>query len=129
MIGLAGLMQVGGMLLLALFPLTIPVALAYAVLLQFGGGFGQQSFFQLWSAELFPTLVRSTAQGVMFAVIRISLGLWSLFVPLLSAEGFKRLAWILTGFVALSSLIGVIGAPHNEGKSLTEIEMERVTAD
>ncbi len=122
MMGIAGLMQVGGMLLLALFPLTAPVALGYQFLLQFGGGFGQQSFFQLWSAELFPTLVRSTAQGVMFAVVRISLGLWSFFVPLLTAEGFHRLAWILTGFVAVSSIVGFLGAPSNEGKSLTEIE-------
>ena len=122
MMGVAGLMQVAGMLLLALFPLTAPVALGYQFLLQFGGGFGQQSFFQLWSAELFPTLARSTAQGVMFAVVRISLGLWSFFVPLLTAEGFHRLAWILTGFVAVSSLIGFLGAPSNEGKSLTEIE-------
>lgn len=122
MMGVAGLMQVAGMLLLALFPLTAPVALGYQFLLQFGGGFGQQSFFQLWSAELFPTLARSTAQGVMFALVRISLGLWSFFVPLLTAEGFHRLAWILTGFVAVSSIIGFLGAPSNEGKSLIEIE-------
>jgi inositol transporter-like SP family MFS transporter len=126
MMGVAGLMQVAGMLLLALFPLTAPVALGYQFLLQFGGGFGQQSFFQLWSAELFPTLVRSTAQGVMFAIVRISLGLWSFFVPLLTAEGFTRLAWILTGFVAVSSVIGFLGAPRNEGKSLAEIEAGQV---
>ena len=126
MMGVSGLMQVAGMLLIALFPLTTLVALGYAFLLQFGGGFGQQSFFQLWSAELFPTMGRSTAQGVMFAVVRIGLGVWSFFVPLLTAEGFTRLAWILTGFVALSSLIGFLGAPHNEGKSLREIEAERL---
>ena len=125
MMGLAGLLQVAGMLLLAVFPLTTPVALAYQFLLQFGGGFGQQSFFQLWSAELFPTLLRSTAQGLMFAVVRIGLGLWSFFVPILTATGFTRLAWILTGFVAVSSLIGFLGAPSYEGKSLQQIEAER----
>jgi MFS transporter, SP family, inositol transporter len=125
MMAVAGLIQVAGMVLLALFPLTTAVALGYQFLLQFGGGFGQQSFFQLWSAELFPTLLRSTAQGLMFAVVRIGLGLWSFFVPVLTATGFTKVAWILTGFVALSSLIGVVGAPHNEGKSLIEIEAER----
>lgn len=70
MMGMAGLLQVAGMVLLAVFPLTTGVALGYQFLLQFGGGFGQQSFFQLWSGELFPTLLRSTAQGVMFAVVR-----------------------------------------------------------
>ena len=125
MMGAAGLIQVSGMLLLAIFPLTTPVALAYQFLLQFGGGFGQQSFFQLWSAELFPTLVRSTAQGLTFAVVRIGLGLWSFFVPVLTATGFSKVAWILTGFVAISSLIGFLGAPSNEGKSLRQIETER----
>lgn len=76
-----------------------------------GPSFGQQSFFQLWSAGLFPTLLRGTAQGLMFAVVRIGLGLWSFFVPLLTATGFAELAWILTGFVAVSSLIGFLGAP------------------
>ena len=84
--------QVLGMLLLALFHLTLPVALGYVFLTGVGGGFGQQSFFQLWSGELFPTLLRSTAQGLMFAVVRISLGFWSLFVPVLTKTGFHTLA-------------------------------------
>lgn len=129
MMGIAGLLQVAGMVLLALFPLTTWIAFGYLFLLQFGGGFGQQSFFQLWSAELFPTLLRSTAQGAMFAVVRIGLGVWSFFVPLLTAEGFTRLAWILTAFVAVSSLIGFFGAPSNEGKSLRQIEAERLCGD
>jgi inositol transporter-like SP family MFS transporter len=123
--GGAALIQVIGMLLLALFPLTLPVALGYVFLTGAGQGVGQQSFFQLWSGELFPTLLRSTAQGLMFAVVRISLGLWSLFVPTLAKSGFPTLAWILTGFVTLSGLIGFVFAPRNEGKSLEEIQRER----
>jgi MFS transporter, SP family, inositol transporter len=118
--------QMLGMALLAVFPLTTPVALAYLVLVWFGSGFGAQSFFQLWSAELFPTLIRSTAQGVTFAVVRIGLGLWSFFVPVLTKTGFTRLAWILTGFLLISGVIGSIWAPRNEGKSLEEIQAERV---
>ncbi|MET0168024.1 MAG: MFS transporter, partial [Vicinamibacterales bacterium] len=86
---------------------------------------GAQSFFQLWSAELFPTLLRSTAQGFTFAVVRISLGVFSFFVPALTATGFTTLAWILTGFLVISGLIGVIWAPSYEGKSLKEIEDKR----
>jgi inositol transporter-like SP family MFS transporter len=122
LIATSSVIQIIGMALLALFPLTTPVALAYLVLVWFGSGFGAQSFFQLWSAELFPTLVRSTAQGITFAVVRISLGLWSFFVPVLTSTGFTRLAWILTGFLVISGLIGTIWAPRNEGKSLEEIQ-------
>jgi MFS transporter, SP family, inositol transporter len=125
----SSVIQIAGMALLAIFPLTTPVALAYLVLVWFGSGFGAQSFFQLWSAELFPTLIRSTAQGVTFAVVRISLGAWSFFVPIITATGFTRLAWILTGFLVVSGFIGTIWAPRNEGKSLDEIQAERAGTD
>jgi inositol transporter-like SP family MFS transporter len=119
---LSSVIQVIGMGLLAIFPLTTPIALTYLVLVWFGSGFGAQSFFQLWSAELFPTLVRSTAQGITFAVVRVALGLWSFFVPILTATGFTRLAWILTGFLVVSGAIGTLWAPRNEGKSLEQIQ-------
>ena len=122
--GWSAIIQIIGMALLVVFPLTIPIALLYVFLLQFGGGFGAQSFFQLWSAEMFPTMLRSTAQGVCFAIVRISLGLFSFFVPMLNATGFSNLAMILTGFLVVSGIIGLIWAPRNEGKSLTQLETE-----
>jgi MFS transporter, SP family, inositol transporter len=117
--------QVAGMALLALFPLTMPIAILHVTMMQFGGAFGAQSFFQLWSAEMFPTLLRSTAQGLAFAIVRIGLGIFSFFVPLLTATGFGTLALILTGFLIMSGLIGVIWGPRNEGKSLEQLERER----
>jgi inositol transporter-like SP family MFS transporter len=126
--GISALIQVVGMSLLAIFPLTLPIAILHVFLMAFGGGFGAQSFFQLWSAELFPTLIRSTAQGVVFAIVRVSLGVFSFFVPILTATGFTRLAWILVGFLVVSGLIGFLGAPRNEGKSLEELDLERLKA-
>lgn len=61
----------------------------------------------------------------MFAVVRIALGFWSLYVPTLTKSGFSTLAWILTGFVAFSGLIGFAFAPRNEGKTLERIQLER----
>jgi MFS transporter, SP family, inositol transporter len=118
-------MQIAGMSLLALFPLTLPIAMLHIFMMQFGGGFGAQSFFQLWSAEQFPTMVRSTAQGVTFAIVRIGLGFFSFFVPWLTSTGFTTLAWILVGFLVASGLVGIIWAPRNEGKSLDQLEAER----
>ncbi|HEU5067046.1 MAG TPA: MFS transporter [Sphingomicrobium sp.] len=123
--GASAFMQIAGMALLVLFPLTLPVAILYIFLLQFGGGFGAQSFFQLWSSELFPTLARSTAQGITFAIVRIGLGCWSFFVPVLTSTGFHTLALILLGFLAASAAVGIIWAPSNEGKSLEQLEEER----
>jgi len=121
----SALLQVAGMSLLAVFPLTGGIAVVHVLIMATAVGFGAQSFFQLWSAELFPTLLRSTAQGVTFAVVRIGLGCFSFFVPMLTATGFHTLAWILVGFLVTSALIGWLGAPRNEGKSLEEIEAER----
>ena len=124
----SAIIQVIGMGLLVFFPLTIPIALLYVFLLQFGGGFGAQSFFQLWSSEQFPTILRATAQGVCFAIVRIGLGIFSFFVPMLNAQGFEKLAMILTGFLIISGIIGWLWAPRNEGKSLEQLEAERATA-
>jgi MFS transporter, SP family, inositol transporter len=125
MFAVGALLQVVALLLFALFPLTLAVAIGYVVFLGLGGGFAQQPFFQLWSGEMFPTMMRSTAQGLMFAVVRISLGIWSFFVPAITAAGFHTLAWILTGFVAFSALLGILFAPSNAGKSLEELEREQ----
>ena len=89
-----------------------------------GSGFGAQHFFQIWSGELFPTKLRSTAQGLMFAVVRIGLGFWSFFVPIITATGFQTLAYILTAFIVVSGVIGVIWGPKTEGLTLEEIEQE-----
>lgn len=80
-------------------------------------------------AGRFPTLLRSTAQGLIFAVVRIALGLWSFLVPvLIESSGLHTVAWILTGFVLTSGLIGWFFAPSNGGKSLEEIQHERESA-
>jgi MFS transporter, SP family, inositol transporter len=123
--GASAVMQICGMMLLALFPLTLPIAILHIFLMQFGGGFGAQSFFQLWSAEQFPTAVRATAQGATFAVVRISLGFFAFFVPWLTSTGFTTLAWILVGFLVVSAAIGMIWAPRNEGLSLEALEARR----
>jgi inositol transporter-like SP family MFS transporter len=100
-------LQTGGVLLLALAPLTVGISLAYVVLTGFGNGFGPQAFFQVWSAQSFPTPVRATALGLMFAGVRIALGVWSLFVPAITAAGFTTLAWLLTAFVVAAGALGL----------------------
>jgi inositol transporter-like SP family MFS transporter len=56
--------------------------------------------------------------------VRVGLSLWSFFVPVLTSTGFNTLAWILTGFLVASTLVGLMGAPRNEGKSLEQLEQE-----
>ena len=46
-------------------------------------------------------------------------------MPAITAAGVHTLAWILTGFVTASALLGLFFAPSNAGKSLEEIQRER----
>ncbi len=123
--GISALMHVFGMALLAIFGMRIEVVVIHFIIMGVAGGFGAQSFFQLWSADQFPTAIRSTAQGLSFAIVRIGLGIWSLAVPSLARADFSTLAWILTGFLVASGVVGWIWAPRNEGKSLEQLEAER----
>lgn len=123
--GTSAVLHVVGMALLAVFGFRLEVVALHIVIMGVAAGFGAQSFFQLWSAELFPTSIRSTAQGATFAIVRIGLGIWSLAVPSLAANDFTLLAWILTAFLAASGVIGLVWAPSNQGKSLEELQAAR----
>ena len=68
----ASVLQVAGFIPFVFFEVTFLTALINVVLFGVGAGIGQQSLFQLWSGEMFPTLLRSTAQGFMFGVVRIA---------------------------------------------------------
>ncbi len=123
---ISAVLHIAGMALLAVFPLSIPIVLLHVVTIGIAGGFSAQAFFQLWSGEMFPTALRSTAQGLSFAIVRIGLGIFSFFVPMLAAFDFTVLAWILTGFLAASAVVGWLWAPSNAGKSLEQIQREQL---
>jgi inositol transporter-like SP family MFS transporter len=102
------------------FEATFLTSLINVVLFGAGAGIGQQSLFQLWSGELFPTLLRSTAQGFMFGVVRIALGGWLLMLPWVEDFGFKTLSVILFGMLLVSGLVGILFAPDTTGRDLRE---------
>jgi MFS transporter, SP family, inositol transporter len=97
-------------------------ALINVVLFGAGAGIGQQSLFQLWSGELFPTLLRSTAQGLMFGIVRIALGGWILLLPTIQEAGFRSLSVVLFGMLLVSGLVGVAFAPETSGRDLHETQ-------
>lgn len=107
---------------------TFAVALVNVLLFGVGAGIGQQSLFQLWSGELFPTLLRSTAQGVMFGIVRVGLGGWVLLLPTVEKAGFTVLAIVLAALLALSGLVGVLFAPRTQGRPLDETEAQDIRA-
>ena len=102
-------------------------AFAYAIIWGMSAGPSAQAFYSVWSPELFATPYRSGAQGIVFFVVRMASGLISLIFPVILAKenGLVIDGLILIGFLVMATLIGTIGAPRTQGKSLDEIEIER----
>jgi len=118
----SSVLQLAAFVPFMLFDVTFLTSLINVVLFGAGAGIGQQSLFQLWSGELFPTLLRSTAQGFMFGVVRIALGGWILLLPWVDNAGFSTLSAILFAMLAISGLVGVVFAPDTSGRDLEETQ-------
>ncbi len=100
--------------------------LAFAITWGTSAGIGAQAFYGLWTAELFATPYRASAQGVLFFAARIAVGLLSFVFPvLLTAKGIGPVGTLLIGFLTLAMIIGAIWTPETRGKTLQQIEAER----
>ena len=123
--GIGAIMQVSAFVAFLVFPFTTPVALANIILFGVGGALAGEAFYKTWSQELFPTMLRGTAQGITFGTARVALGIWSFFVPVLAGVGIRPVALLLTVFLAISGIVGFLWLPDTAGKSLEDIEAER----
>jgi inositol transporter-like SP family MFS transporter len=123
--GIGAVMQVVAYGLFLVLPFTIPVIVANIVLFSAGAALAGEAFYKVFSQELFPTMLRGTAQGFTFGIARTVLGIWSFFVPVLAHAGIGKVAGLLTLFLAISGVVGFFFMPDTSGKSLEQIETER----
>ncbi len=123
--GVGAVMQVAAYGLFLILPFSIPVIIANIALFAISSALSGEAFYKVFSQELFPTMLRGTAQGVTFGVARVILGVWSFFVPMLAHAGIGQLAGLLTLFLAISGAVGFFFMPNTSGKSLEQIEAER----
>lgn len=123
--GAGAVMQVLAFAAYLVFPFAIPVIVANIVLFGVGAGFAGEAMYKIFSQELFPTMLRGTAQGVTFGVARTFLGIWSFFVPTLAGAGIGPVAALLTVSLLISGVTGFFFMPNTAGKSLERIEAER----
>jgi inositol transporter-like SP family MFS transporter len=115
----------GGVLLVAaqsipvVFGVNLYTLATWQVLQGIGGAFAGESMWKVWSQELFPTLLRSTAQGVTTFATRVTAAVAALGTPYLIQGGPSTLFLSLTLAVAFTTLLGwffirklpVIGQP------------------
>lgn len=123
--GVGAVMQITAYILFLLLPFTVPVIIANIVLFAVGCALAGEATYKVFSQELFPTMLRGTAQGLTFGVARTVLGFWSFFVPILASSGIRPVAALLALFLAISGFVGFFFMPNTVGKSLEQIESER----
>lgn len=118
-------MQAVAYALFLVLPFSIPTIIANIALFAAGGSLAGEAFYKVFSQELFPTMLRGTAQGFTFGLARVFLGIWSFFVPMLASAGIAPVAGLLTLFLVISGVVGYVFMPDTSGKSLEQIEAER----
>lgn len=123
--GVGAVMQVAAYGAYLVLPFSIPVIIANIVLFGVGAALAGEAFYKVFSQELFPTMLRGTAQGFTFGAARLCLGVWSYFVPTLASAGIRPVAGLLTVFLAISGAVGFFWMPNTAGKSLEDIESDR----
>jgi len=96
----------------ALFGVTLPMLMLTALLFAFGGNLAGEPIFKVWSQELFPTLHRSTAQGIMIAFTRVLAAAVALVTPSLAVAGPQVLFGAITAASAIAMAIGLFWIPR-----------------
>lgn len=123
--GIGAVMQVVAYSLYLFLPFTIPVIIANILMFSAGAALAGEAFYKVFSQELFPTMLRGTAQGITFGLSRAILGVWSFFVPVLAKTGIGPVATLLAIFLLISGAVGFFFMPDTSGKSLEQIAKER----
>lgn len=123
--GVGAVMQVIAYAIFLFMPFTILTVTLNIVLFAVSSALSGEAFYKVFSQELFPTMLRGTAQGFTFGIARTILGIWSFFVPMLAHADIKWIAGLLTLFLFISGTVGFFFMPDTSGKSLEQIEAER----
>ncbi|KAA9159659.1 MFS transporter [Amycolatopsis acidicola] len=111
--GAAGVLGIAAILMLIFLPLSNPAVITlFIVVNSLANACSQEQFYRLWCQELFPTLSRATAQGIIIFAQKLVLAGWSVFVPVIVAASFHAFSWILAAATAASVLIGLIWMPR-----------------
>lgn len=92
-----------------------------------GNSFAGESIFKVWSQELFPTLLRATAQGVTMAFTRAVAGLAALGTPAFALGHTQLFFGLLFALMLVAALIGLAWVPRLPKALPTEEPMAPTT--
>ncbi len=89
-----------------------PTLVAAMLISGLGNSFAGESIYKVWSQELFPTLLRATAQGVTMAFTRAVAGLAALGTPAFALGHTQLFFGLLLALMLVAALIGLAWVPR-----------------
>jgi len=101
-----GLIVIAGVAVPVVFGVNVASLATWQILQGVGGAFAGESMWKVWSQELFPTLLRSTAQGVTTFFTRVLAAVAALGTPYLIQDGPSTLFVALTAAVSFTTALG-----------------------
>ncbi|HJP98294.1 MAG TPA: MFS transporter [Rhodanobacteraceae bacterium] len=103
---LGGTIAIAAQAIPVVFGVSLPTLAAWQILQGVGGAFAGESMWKVWSQELFPTLLRSTAQGATTFFTRVLAAVAALGTPYLIQDGPSTLFISLTVAVSFTTMLG-----------------------
>ena len=102
------------------------VALCASVYLTtFAGAFCYETIMKVWTQESFPTMLRSTAQGIIYGISRCATALLNVVTPMLLVLNPDLLYVGVTVLAAIGFFVGWLGFHSNTRNTFhTEAELE-----
>ena len=122
---------VGGVLMLvasalpAIFGITIPTVTVAGIIGMLGGAFAFEGMMKVWSQEQFPTLLRTTAQGAIIAVGRLTAAVFAAFTPTLLQAGTALFYGLLTALSAVGLVVAFLVFRGRDGRNEFDTEQAR----
>jgi inositol transporter-like SP family MFS transporter len=100
-------------------PLSLVIAfVVYGV----GTTLAGEPHYKVWSQEIFPTAVRSSALGLSFGTGRIISAISLVFVPTLLHTGLVGITILMIMVTTASGVLGVTFMPRRHGESIAAID-------
>jgi inositol transporter-like SP family MFS transporter len=101
-----GILYIVAQALPLIFGVSVWTLVAWQALGGIGGAFAGEPMWKIWSQELFPTLLRSSAQGATTFFTRVLAAVVALWTPLLIEVGPPVLFAFLTVCVVFTTALG-----------------------
>ncbi|KAA5835088.1 MFS transporter [Saccharopolyspora hirsuta] len=96
----------------ALFGANRFTLVAVLLLSGLGNAFCGEGIYKVWSQELIPTLLRTTATGLTIAFARVIAAFAAFVTPAIALANPALLFWLLLAFTAAANAIGLFWVPR-----------------